>query len=114
MAGLVVILFALAYAMLPFKAAVASTPTSKVRLSCSPAVVQVFDRQRLTPPAVPGGPPGPPITAAPAPAAGAAPAPTPKGVLKPCTEGAKHRLYYAGPIIILALIASSGARRILT
>lgn len=105
LAALVVILLALAYALLPFKTA---------RASCSPAVVQVFDRQRLTPPTVPGGPPGPPITAPATPPAGATSVATPSGVLKPCTQAAKRRLYYAGPIVLLALIASFGARRILS
>ncbi len=88
LAALVVILFALAYALLPFK---------KAGASCSPAVVQVFDRQRSVPAA----------------AVGATHVAT-KGPLKQCTVGAQHRLYDAGPIVLIALIGSVGARRILS
>ena len=109
LAALVVILVAVAYAILPFN--IGKGPT---RANCSPAIVQVFDRQRLTPPATPGGQPGPPITSAPPPAPGQTATPAIKGVLKPCTKQAQRRLYYAGPIVILALIASAGARNILS
>jgi hypothetical protein len=105
LAALVIILIALAYAMFPFKAGASD---------CSPAIIQVFDRQRLTPPAAPGQPPGPPITTPTTTAPGATPAPTPKGVVKPCTKKAQHRLYYAVPIIVLALIGSAGVQRILS
>jgi hypothetical protein len=105
LAALVIILITLAYALFPFK-----TGTS----DCSPALVQVFDRQRLTPPAAPGQPPGPPITSPTTAAAGATPAPIPTGVLKPCTKKAQYRLYYAVPIVILALIGSAGVQRILS
>jgi hypothetical protein len=104
LAGLVIILITLAYAMFPFKAGTSD---------CSPTLIQVFDRQRLTPPAAPGKPPGPPITTPTTTAPGQTAAPAPKGVLKPCTTKAQHRLYYAVPIILLTLIGSAGVQRIL-
>jgi hypothetical protein len=103
--ALAIILIALAYAIFPFKAGATD---------CSPALIQVFDRQRLTPPTAPGQPPGPPITTPTTTAPGTAPVATPKGVIKPCTKKAQHRLYYAVPIILLALIGSAGVQRILS
>jgi hypothetical protein len=105
LAALVIILITLAYAMFPFKAGTTD---------CSPALLQVFDRHRLTPPAAPGQPPGPPLTTPTTTAPGQTAAPAAKGVLKPCTKKAEHRLYYAVPIILLALIGSAGVQRILT
>ena len=87
--ALVIVLIAAAYAVLPFK-------TGTARLNCGPAVVEVFDRKRVPP--------------APAPAVVT---PT-KDVLKPCTHQAQRRLGYAVPIIVLTLIGSIVAQRILS
>lgn len=76
--GLAVILYAVAYAILPFSVGVQT---------CKPAVIQVLDRgpvvagTRLTP---------------------------------PCTSEAENRLYVAGPIVVLDLIALAGLRRVLS
>jgi hypothetical protein len=98
LAGLVVILIALAYAMLPYRVA---------RTDCSPAIVQVFDRKRVTAS-------GAPVTTPTTVTQGTIPPPPPPGIVKPCTRKAQHRLYYAVPIVVLTLIGSSAAQRILS
>jgi hypothetical protein len=91
--ALVIVLIAAAYAVLPFKTGAGS---GAAKVNCGPAVVEVFNRKRVPP----------------APAAAVV---TPvKGVLKPCTHQAQRRLGYAVPIIVLTLIGSAVAQRILS
>jgi hypothetical protein len=108
--GLVVILVALVYALLPFKVQVVAPPAPKEE--CRPAAVQVFDRKELLPPPAPGQPPGPPITQDPN-ALPSDPQPDIQGVPKPCTAEAEDRLYWTVPVIVIALIGMSLARRFL-
>ena len=107
--GLVVLLGALIYALFPFKVQEAAAPSPKK--DCRPALIQVFDREKLTPPPAPGLPPGPPVTKPPVPP-GAPPPPSPPGVKKPCTAEAEDRLYGAIPVAIVALVGTALARRI--
>lgn len=80
--GLIVALYAVAYAIVPYSVGGAS---------CSPAVVQVTDRGTLVP-----GTGTPPLRAT-----------------SPCTREADHRLYVAGPVLVLDIIALAGLAKIL-
>jgi hypothetical protein len=108
--GLVLILGALIYAAFPFKVQEAAPPAPKKE--CRPALVQVFDRQKLTPPAAPGLPPGPPVVKPPRLRPEDPEPVAPPGVVKPCTAEARDRLYWAVPIVVVALVGTALARRI--